>query len=139
VFLPRFNESFASHSFFSSYESFVSANIANTLFMARNFLADYFNESSGLGIGFRRKRHGQSGLYLDGTLVSRFEIPDPYDELKFNYSYKTMDGYDFLVALSPAWSSCTAFQSEDECIRNSTGDCGWCSIFEDCMKGMNFL
>ena len=107
--------------------------------MTREFLFRYFKGIESLGIGFRRTRQGTLGSYIESTIVSQAPLSSVFDGMAFNNSYETIEGEDVLVFLAPLWSSCSAFQIDLECLHMNNSNCGWCSLFEECMESSKLL
>jgi hypothetical protein len=102
--------------------------------MSQEFLYRHFINMESLGIGFRRVRRGTGGTFIESTLVSHFAILKGFDGPFFNVSYETFEGVDVLVYYPPFWSSCSVFQTEIDCLKINGVNCGWCSLFEECME-----
>lgn len=74
---------------------------------------------------------------IDSTLVSKFAIiPKKFHRVALDFSYEKIEGEDVLLAPSPLWSSCSGLKDDRECLQITTVNCGWCSLFEECMESM---
>ena len=110
--------------------------------MVREYLVGYFEAITGAGIGFRHFREGLAeSLVVDVILVSKLYITSPFDMNSMDLKFLDFFGTNALIMPSPAWTSCSLLQTENECCESKNWQaslavsCGWCTALLSCMQG----